>query len=89
MENSIPNKFGVCILSQIPLKNWDFERKERVSRCVNLYERKSKKVKGDFVFTPRLPKNPIPIEDAKPKMIRLYPYAVCKLRITFFPFIKE
>jgi hypothetical protein len=72
----------------ILLDDWDFKNSTSVKRCINLYKRECKMIRGEFKFTPRLPKNPTVKKGAKVIKLKLYPYAVCKVRLTVFPWVK-
>ncbi len=69
------------------LKNWDYERCDSVVRTVDLLKEDTpkEKISGKFVFTPRNPSSPEAEGDAVE--LRLYPYGVCKLRITVLPLL--
>lgn len=68
--------------------NWDFERKDVVRRCFDLYNKRYKIVRKHCVFTPRLiGKRNLETENDLYE-IKLYPYGACKLRLTVFNKIK-
>ncbi len=71
------------------IQNWDFERKNVVRRCINLYENKYKIVRKDCTFTPKLLKNKDLCLAQETETIRLYPYGACKVRLTVFNLLKE
>lgn len=67
------------------VKNWDFERYTTVEAVTweGNPDALPEILHGSFVFTSRIPENPEK-EENKQKLT-LYPYGVCKLRITVFP----
>lgn len=67
------------------IKSWKLERANKVSRCVNLYDKIFKEVEGDFIFTPPIPENS---NLGEKKILKLTPYGLSKLRITALPIIK-
>ena len=71
------------------IKNWDFERKNKVRRCYDLYNNKYQIVKKDCVFTPRLVSKQLLKTNDKIVQIRLYPYGACKLRLTVMSLIRN
>ena len=73
-------------LTGYKLTNWDYDRRTTVSR-VEWEGHPPRDVDGEFVFTPRMPEHPE--TDGDGETVTLYPYGLCKLRITVFPIVKK
>ena len=67
------------------ITNMDLSHKTKIRWCLSLYEKAYAYKKGNFTFTPRLLSNKQMVVDEKSeRVIRLYPYGACKLRMTVF-----
>ena len=60
-----------------------FAQPKRVVSTTDLYHKKHKVNKGNFIFTPDFTKEK-PTHFGQETTVRLYPYAACKLRLTVF-----
>lgn len=69
------------------LPEWDYVRQESVQRCTNLYKKTVKDMDIPVTFTPPIPENISNVGESR--VIRLYPYGCCKLRITVFPQLNQ
>ncbi len=70
------------------ISNWDYERQTKITWIKSLdLPIETDVLEGEFVFTPRIPENPIAEEDVQ--TLKLYPYGFCKLRLTVLPIINK
>ena len=77
-------------LTGIKVKNWDYDKRDTVVHVLwegHTDELPPKILTGNFVFTSRYPENPE--TDGESDKITLYPFGLCKLRVTVFPEIKN
>lgn len=70
------------------LANISLRTPKHIVRTTDLYKKVRIDMNGEFVFTPNV-LGAKPVEDAPCEMLRLYPYAACKLRMTVLPKIKQ
>ena len=77
----------ICVVGY-PIDNWKILKRRTVTKCYNLYHKHFKKEKGEYLFTPPIPKCP-EADWNKPTKLVLQPYAFTQLRITAFPIVKK
>lgn len=69
------------------IENYDFIRRKSVIKCVSLYNFEYVKEKGDFVFTPPVPRRAETCGEEE--QLYLKPYGACKIRETVFADISK
>ena len=78
-------------LQSVTTERWDVERDPKTNKVTRWYIAGVDKRAGEFLFTPAVPAAGTisPNVAAEPERIRLVPYGCAKLRITYFPTLKQ
>ena len=77
---------GSLTVTGFEIEGWDLVQTKKLTRCINLYDKVSVELEGDFVLSPALPDK---ATAGAEKIIKLVPYGFAKLRVTAFPKILE
>lgn len=85
---AVEEQNGILQVTAYPIRNWTLLRRKTATMCYCLYRKLHQKVRGDYIFTPPIPKKPL-ADYGQPTKLTLQPYAFTQLRITAFPIVKQ